>query len=139
MRPPTISSENSHAGARLERLEDHLDLGVLAGTARLLLVGVDALDSGAEGLAEADAGLAHVGFHAELGAHAVDGDFQVQLAHALQDGLAGLVVHFESQGRVGLDHLVEAVDILSTSARVLGSTETLITGSGKRMRSSRAG
>ena len=108
MRPPATSSDELHAACPArQRLEHHLDFGELARTARLLLVRVDALDGPAEGFAEADLGLAHVGFDAELGAHAVDGDFEVQLAHAAQHGLAGFLVHFQPQRRVGLDHLVE--------------------------------
>ena len=70
------------AGARGHRLEDHLHFGVLTRAAALLLVRVDELDGRAERLAEADAWPAHVGFDAELGAHAVDRDLEVQLAHA---------------------------------------------------------
>ena len=57
---------------------------------------VDVLDGRAERLAEADARLAHVGFDAELGAHAVDRDLEMQLAHALEHGLAGFLVHLEA-------------------------------------------
>ena len=95
------------AGAGFAGFEDHLHFGVLAGTARLLLVRVDQFDRTAKRFAEADLGLAHHRFHAEFGAHAVDGDFQVQLAHALEHGFAGFLVHFQAQGRIGLGHLVE--------------------------------
>src|SRR6218665_2637534 len=37
-------------------------------------------------------GLAHVGLDAEFTPHAIDDDFQVQLAHAADDGLARLLV-----------------------------------------------
>src|SRR5690606_21531118 len=66
-----------HAGARRQRLENHLDLGVLTRAARLLLVRVDELDGLAEGLAEADARTAHVGLDTELRAHAVDRDLEM--------------------------------------------------------------
>src|SRR5690606_3302038 len=96
-----------HAGARRQRLENHLDLGVLTRAARLLLVRVDELDGLAEGLAEADARTAHVGLDAELRAHTVDRDLEVQLAHAAQDRLPGLVVDLELERRVRLDHAIE--------------------------------
>ena len=37
---------------------------------------------GAESFAEADLGLAHVGVHTQLSAHAIDGHFQVEFTHA---------------------------------------------------------
>ena len=42
-----------------------------------------------------------------LGAHPVDHDLEVQLAHAAEQRLARLLVYFETQRRVGLHHLVE--------------------------------
>ena len=68
---------------------------------------VDQFDRAAEGFAEADLGLAHDRLDAEFGAHAVDRDFEVQLAHALEHGFAGFLVDFEAQRRIGLGHLVE--------------------------------
>src|SRR4051812_4304692 len=78
-----------HAAAAAERLEDHLDLGELAGAARLLLVRVRMLDLAAERLAEAHARPAHVRLDAELGAHAVDRHLEVQLTHPAEQCLAG--------------------------------------------------
>ena len=95
------------ARAGLTRLEHHLHLSELTRAAGLLLVGVDVLQALTESLAEADFGLAHIGFDAKLGAHAVDGDFQMKFAHAAQHGLAGLVVDLQAQRRIGLRHLVE--------------------------------
>jgi hypothetical protein len=46
----------------------------------------------ADGLAVGHLRLADVGFDAELALHAVDDDFQVQLAHARDDGLATFFV-----------------------------------------------
>ena len=51
--------------------------------------------------------LAHDAFDAELGAHAIERDFEVQLAHAAQDGLARLAIGFQMQRRIGANHLAE--------------------------------
>src|SRR5574343_570677 len=66
----------------------------------------------AHGFAVGHLGLAHVGFHTELALHAVHDDFQVQLAHAGNDGLAGFLIGphaerwvFRSQARQGDTHL----------------------------------
>ena len=77
-----------HARTRLARLEHHFHFSKLARTARLLLVRVETIGDLAEGFAEADLRFAHHGFDAELGAHAVDCDFEVKFAHAAQHGLA---------------------------------------------------
>src|SRR5581483_628706 len=71
-------------------LDAQLDARVLARTAGLLLVGVIVLGLLPDGLAIGDLRLADVGADIELTLHAIDDDFQVQLAHASQDGLAGV-------------------------------------------------
>ena len=73
----------------------------------MLFVRVHKFHRFAEGFTEADFGFAHVGFHAELGAHAVDGDFQMQLAHAAQYGLPGFMIHLQLERRIGAHHFVE--------------------------------
>ena len=81
--------------------------------------------------------LADVGFHAELALHAVDDDFQVQLAHAGDDGLAGFLVGAHAERRIFLAaRRPRAMPIFSWSALVLGSTACEITGSGKTIFSS---
>ncbi|MPM33322.1 hypothetical protein SDC9_79895 [bioreactor metagenome] len=45
-------------------------------------------------------GLAHVGFHVEFALHAVNNNFQVQLAHAGDDGLTGFFVGTHAEGRI---------------------------------------
>jgi hypothetical protein len=52
--------------------------------------------------------LAHVAVDVELTAQTVDDDLEVQLAHAGDDGLAGLVVGVDLEGRVLLSELGEA-------------------------------
>src|SRR5206468_9097401 len=73
---------------------DHvdLDLAELAGAARLLLVGVGQIDRLREILAIGDLRSADIGFDLELALHAVDEDLEVELAHPLDDRLAGLMV-----------------------------------------------
>ena len=78
--------------ARLVGLEAHLDVSVVARAAGLADVLAFRLGMLADGLAIRDLRLAHVGFHFVLAHHAVDDDFQVQLAHAADDGLPGIGV-----------------------------------------------
>src|SRR6201989_1267721 len=44
--------------------------------------------------------LSDVGFHAEFALHAVDDDFQVELAHAGNDGLARFLVGAQAERRI---------------------------------------
>mmetsp|Transcript_102239 Transcript_102239/g.142348 ORF Transcript_102239/g.142348 Transcript_102239/m.142348 type:complete len:416 (+) Transcript_102239:264-1511(+) len=81
-------------------LEGHAKLRILARTTRLLLVGVPELDWLCDRLSVRDLGLANVGFYLELALEAVDNDLQVQLTHALDHGLIGLLVPTEAEGRV---------------------------------------
>ena len=94
------------------------------------------LDLRANGFAVSDLRLADVGVDLELAPHAIDDDFQVQLAHAGDDRLAGLLVGVHAERRVFLRQLASAMPIFSWSALVLGSTATEITGSGNSIRSS---
>ena len=85
-----------------------LDLRELAGTTGLLLVRVVvALDGLADRLAVRHLGLAHVGLDVELALHAVDQDVEVELAHALDDRLTGLLVLLRAEGRVFLSELLD--------------------------------
>ncbi len=74
---------------RLE-LDDHV--AVLTAAAGLLDEAVFLIHGLADGFAVRDLRLADVGLDAEFTAHAIDDDFQMQLAHAGDDGLAGLLV-----------------------------------------------
>jgi hypothetical protein len=77
----------------VQRLEVHQDLCELAGTTGLLLVGVVLIHDGlADRLAVGHLRLADVALDVELATHAVDEDVEVQLAHAGDEGLAGLFV-----------------------------------------------
>ena len=95
-------------------LEVDRDLGELARAAGLLLVGVGVLGDGlGDRLAVGHLRLADGGVHLELAEHAVDDHLEVELAHPGDDGLAGLLVGADLEGRVllgqaeeGLAHLV---------------------------------
>ena len=89
------------AAAGAGGLEVDDDVGVLARAAGLLDVAVlDLLDRLGDRLAVGDLGLADVGVDLELAQHAVDEHLEVQLAHAGDDGLAGLLVGADLERRV---------------------------------------
>ena len=79
--------------------DDHV--AVLAPAAGLAdVAALDLLDRLADGLAVGHLGLAHVGVHDELAQHPVDEHLEVELAHARDDRLAGLLVGADPEGRV---------------------------------------
>ena len=61
---------------------------------------LDLLHLPADGLAVGDLRAADVGLHPELALHPLDQDLQVELAHPGDDGLAGLLVGPDLEGRV---------------------------------------
>src|SRR6476661_7352776 len=92
----------------VQRREGHLHLGVLTRATGLLLVDVvDLVHGAADGLAVGHLGLAAVGLDLELAAHAVHQDVQVELAHAGDDRLAGLLVQADLERRVLLGELLD--------------------------------
>ena len=96
------------------RLEADLDDRELAGAAGLLDVAVlDRADGLGDRLAVGDLRLADGGLDAELAQHAVDEHLEVQLAHARDHGLAGLLVGADAERRVlvgqRLERLAELV------------------------------
>ena len=110
MRPPVTLFSNSYelALGGVQRLEGHLHLGVLARATGLLLVGVvELLDGATDRLAVGHLRLADVGLDLELATHAVHEDVEVELAHAGDDGLAGLLVVVDLEGRVLLGELLD--------------------------------
>ena len=88
------------AGALLGRLERQDDVAVLALAAGLADEAAVALGRAADRLAVGDLGLADVGRDLELADHPVDEDVEVQLAHAGDAGLAGLLVGVDAERRV---------------------------------------
>ena len=98
------------AEARLLGLDRDDDAGELTRTTGLLLVRVLVLlDRLAQGLAVGHLRLADIGLHMELTLHAVDEDVQVKLAHTGDDGLAGLLVGVDAEGRILLDETLNGV------------------------------
>ena len=90
--PPTILFSNDVAVARLLRHDVDDDVAVLAAAAGLAgELHVDLVDALAGGLAVRDLRLADVRLDLELAQQAVDDDLEVQLAHAGDDRLAGLL------------------------------------------------
>src|SRR4051794_16449456 len=95
-------------GLHRQRLELDDDLRVLAGATGLLLVDEIELGHGAaDRLAVGHLRLADVGLDVELSAHAVDQDVQVQLTHAGDDRLTGLLVVADPEGRVLLGQALD--------------------------------
>ncbi|MNS59539.1 hypothetical protein D3C72_924990 [compost metagenome] len=76
-------------------------MAILAASARLLdELAFDFVAGLADGFAVRHLRLAHRGFDAELALHAVDQDFQMQLAHAGDDGLSGFLVGAHAEGGI---------------------------------------
>ena len=108
MRPPTTSSENSTPRARRRAARRSSSLRRTGPSRRTASCACRrARPCWPNASRKLTRGPAHVGLDAELGAHAVDRDLEVQLAHAAQHGLARFLVDLETQRRIGLDHLVE--------------------------------
>ena len=85
----------------VERLEVHQDLCELAGTTGLLLVRVFLVHDGlADRLAVCNLRVTDVALHLEFTTHTVDDDVELQLAHAGDQGLAGLFVGLHLEGRI---------------------------------------
>src|SRR5690606_38000002 len=95
------------ARATLQRLEGDPHFGELARATRLLLVDVLLGDRLREGFTIGDLRLTHHAFDVDLRADAVERHFEVQLAHAAQNRLAGFAIGLEVQRRIGAHHLAE--------------------------------
>src|SRR3954464_13921790 len=90
------------------RLDVDVDDAVLARAAGLTdEAALDLLGGAADGLAVGDLRAADVRLDVELAAHAVDQHLEVQLAHARDLGLAGLLVRLDLEGRVLLGEAAE--------------------------------
>ena len=87
----------------------HVDLGVavLAAAAGLADVAPLAVGLLRDRLPVGDLRLADVGADVELAHQAVDDDLEVQLAHAGDDRLAGVLVGVDAEGRILLHQLAE--------------------------------
>ena len=92
-------------GIALSRIDSDLYMTVLTATAGLLGILVIHIGGSGDGLFVGNLRLAHVGLYLELTQQSVDDDLQVQLAHAGDDGLAGVGVGVGLEGRVFLGQL----------------------------------
>src|SRR5215210_6215140 len=95
--------------ARLRRLRVDHGMAVLAAAAGLAHeLALNLLDRAPEGLAIGDLRAANVRVDRELPHQAVDDDLEVELAHARDQSLAGLVVGLNAEGRVLLGQALQA-------------------------------
>jgi hypothetical protein len=95
-------------GLERQRLQLDDDLRVLARATGLLLVHVvELLHRAADRLPVRHLRLTDVRLDVELAAHAVDEDVEVQLAHAGDDRLPGLLVVADAEGRVLLGQALD--------------------------------
>ncbi len=95
------------ATTRLQWLNGVVHLGELARATGLLLVRVRIFDAPRDGLAVGNLGLTDGDVHLVSTLQDVALDVQVQLAHALDDGLAAVLIGFDTERRIFLDHLAE--------------------------------
>src|SRR5690606_475987 len=109
------------AATALHRLHLDDDVAVLAAATGLADELAFLLDRLADGLAVGDLRLADVGLDVGLAPDAVNDDVQVQLAHAGNDGLAGLLVGADAERRI----------LLRQTAQ--GDTHLLLVGLGLRL------
>ncbi|GJD04898.1 hypothetical protein ColKHC_13723 [Colletotrichum higginsianum] len=84
----------------LKGLDPAGDAGVVTRAAGLAAEEEVVLGLAGDGLAVGDAGLARLAVDLVLAAQALDVDLEVQLAHARNDGLLGLLVNVQAEGRV---------------------------------------
>ena len=93
--------------AGLVRLDDQLDMRKLALAARLPDIAGVHRRGLPDGLLVGNLGLADVGFDLELSKKPVHDDFQMELAHAGDDGLPGLLVRIGLEGRILFGQLLQ--------------------------------
>ena len=86
--------------AGLVGLHGDLDMAILAGTAALALVLGLLVHLLADSLLVSHLGSAHIGLHLELTEQTINNDLQMELAHASDDGLAGLLIGIGLEGGV---------------------------------------
>ena len=99
-RPPDDHGFEQEALPGFRRFDDHLDARELAGAAGLFLVGVVDLRQMRDRLPVGHLRRADIGLHPELPLHPVDQDVEMQLPHALHDGLAGFEIGLHPEGRI---------------------------------------
>jgi hypothetical protein len=97
------------AGARLAREQPDLHFGELAAATGLLRIPHLAVGRTGERFLVGDLRLADARLDAELALQTVNDDLEVQLAHAGDDHLAGLLVGLDAEGRVLGHELLQTV------------------------------
>src|SRR5690606_34389307 len=107
------------AGVGFARTDNVVDFTVLAGTTRLLLVGVAVFHFGGDGFAVGHLGLTHNQLNAVGTLQNVYLDVQVQFAHTFEDGFTGVFVGFNAEGRVFGNQLADGHAHLLGTAFVL--------------------
>ncbi len=98
--PPTIFELEARSRARLGRLEDDDHLRKLASAAGLLLVHIFLLNTLRQLLAISDLRRADIGVDFIGTPQNIDLDVEMQLAHALEDRLAGFLIGRNAEGRI---------------------------------------
>src|SRR5512139_3574435 len=88
--------------ARLVRPHLDPDVAVLTLTARLLGMLAFLLDFLADRFTVGHLRRTHVGFHAEFALHPIHENFEVEFAHARNDGLAGFLIRTDAERRIFL-------------------------------------
>ena len=101
-------------------LNGDLNMTVLALTAGLTLVLFFVSNSLADGFTISNLRCANVCFHLELAEQTVHDDFQVQLAHAGDDGLAGFLIRPSAEGGVFFSQLCQSDAHLLAASLGLG-------------------
>src|SRR5262249_48898361 len=95
------------AGPWLPRKEVNLRVAVLSAPAGLAHVPPFAVRVSRERFLVGDLRLADRRFDAELALHPVDDDFEMELAHAADDRLGGLLIRVDAEGRILRHQLAE--------------------------------
>ena len=115
---------------RVVRLDGADNLCELAGTTGLLLVGVfHGLNLLADGLTVCNLRVTDVCLDLELALHAVNQNVEVELAHAADNGLAGLFIQFNGEGWVLSSKLLNGVTqllLVSLGLRLNGNLDNRI-------------
>ena len=127
------------AAAAREGLDAEPGVAVLAAAARLLLVLALHLGAPLDRLLVGDARRQQRDVDVVLALHALHHHLDVELAHAGDQQLLGLGIEVVVDGGVLLGDAGSAVEILSSSPRVLGWMAKLMAGSGNVIRGSSKG
>ena len=127
------------AFAAFVRLNLDDDVTVLTATAGLLDQLAFAIGRRGDGFAISDLRFAGVGFNFEFAQHAIANDFEMQLAHSGDDGLAGVFVREDFESRIFLGQTLQSHAHFFLVRFVFGSIAIEITGSGNEGGSRRIG